>query len=112
MPFFSWLIDFDILPIPLFKAVFFLLTSNNEVIQRREQKIRITANPGRDAKHVENLQSRKAMSALIKKEAQLSSSRPLVVTLKKNGKKNDNEPVEKQAKYSINMEGKLDIIKE
>ena len=88
--------------------MFFLLTSNNEVIQRREQKIRITANPGRDAKHVENLQSRKAMSALIKKEAQLSS-RPLVVTLKKNGKKNDNEPVEKKAKYSINMEGKNSI---
>ena len=72
------------------------------MIQRREQKIRITANPGRDAKHVESMQSRKAMSALIKKEAQLS--RPLAP--KKNGKHSENEPVEKKAKYSINMEGK------
>ena len=51
---------------------------------------------------MESMQSRKAMSALIKKEAQLS--RPLAP--KKNGKHNENEPVEKKAKYSINMEGK------
>ena len=69
------------------KVRFYILTSQNEVLARREQQIRITANPGRDARDY----TRKKTSLLvplatkIRKEVESRTTKRVKYTIEENG---------------------------